>query len=395
MSGRSLNQIFAGILVGIFSLLPYLIRRYRRRVISASPSSSVCPSPSDSFHQTPPNKQRPLSKPNLPPPPSQYLNPNDVRGSPQLNLDQVEILLHNVSHTDMVLSIPDSLYQGAGESIIARPKFSCFREISTKIETKIRDIKLEHLSTIKHPVYARDTDALYRIIRSLTTEQELDVGFDLQNLNVVIDRTEQLRFRQNDRDKMSNPDQSSPTLSAVYFPLLSMLIPKWLTEVDSRGKGESRKIVFLVSGQGTPRDETARVQDNSTETTARVMEIFLKKVYPSLEVIQITSPSSNLFRYADNIVFVKQTLKPKLDEIRNALAAKIGERWLENLHVTMSFADGSSARISAISAAIRSYRLFLISLASLISEDRPTCTSGNSKHSGMKPRYLFPIQIYL
>jgi hypothetical protein len=351
----SLNQLFAGILVGIFSLFPFLIRRHRLRSIS-TPSASH--PPSNSSHQTPPRKQRPLPKSILTQSPSQSPHQNGIHVTPQLDPDQVEILLHNVSHTDMVLSIPDSLYQGVGESIIARPKFSCFREISSKIENKIRDLKLENLSTIKHPVYARDgdTDALYRIIRNFTTEQELDVGFDLQNHNVVIDRIEQLRFRQNDREKMSNPDQSSPTLSAVYFPLLSMLIPKWLTEVDSRGKGGSRKIVFLVSGQGSPRDDTARVQDNSTETTAMVMEMFLKKVYPSLEVIQITSPAINLFRYADNIVFVKSILKPKLDAIRNVLAAKIGSRWLENLHVTMSFADGSSARISAISAAIRSYR---------------------------------------
>jgi hypothetical protein len=354
---ESLSQLFAGILVGIFSLFPYLIRRHRQKAITPPSAHSPCPPTLDSL-RTPVRKQRcPLPKPLLTQSPSESPNQKDSLENPRYDPDQVEILLHNVSHTDMVLSIPNSLYQGAGESIIARPKFSCFREISTKIENKIRDVKLENLLTIKHPVYAReDTNALHQIIRNLTTEQELDVGFDLQNHKVVIDRIEQLRFRQNDREKMSNSDQSSPTLSAVYFPLLSLLIPKWLTEVDSRGKGGSRKIVFLISGQGTPRDHTARVQDNSTETTAIVMEMFLKKVYPSLEVIQIPSPTINLFRYADNIAFVKRNLKPKLDEIRNELAAKIGGRWLENLHVTMSFADGSSARISAISASIRSYR---------------------------------------
>lgn len=285
------------------------------------------------------------------------LNNNNNNNINKLNssLDQIEILIHNVSHTDMVMSIFDSY--GLDKSIIARPKFSCFREISSKIESCIREVTLEDLKTIKHPVYSRETNARHPIIRSSNTNQQLDVGFDLLNHQVFIDNIEQLRFRQNDRDKTSQRESSSTIkLSAVYFPLLSMLIPKWLNEVETRGKSNSRKIVFLVSGQGTPRDESARIQDNSTEITAIIMEMFLKKVYPNLEVIQVPSPTINLFRYADNIVFVKRILKPKLDKIRNDLAAKIGAKWLENFHVTISFADGSSARISAISAAIRSYR---------------------------------------
>jgi hypothetical protein len=349
-----MDRFFAGILIGLFSLFPYFIRRNASKIQKTlPPPAPVPPLPNP---KTPERKQTKSLK-------QCYQSPAESPSTSTLetrkDLDQVEILLHNVSHTDMVLSVLNSALVNSdnrGENIIARPKFSWFREISTKIENKIRDVKLENLATIKHSAYSRDSNSLHRIIRSFTTNQELDVGFDLQNHGVVIDRIEQLRFRQNDRDKMSNED-SSATLSAVYFPLLSMLIPKWLTEVDSRGKGRSRKIVFLVSGQGTPRDETARVQDNSTEITAMVMEMFLKKVYPSLEVVQVPSPTINLFRYADNIVFVKRMLKPKLDAIRNDLAAKIGGRWLENLHVTMSFADGSSARISAISASIRSYRL--------------------------------------
>ena len=299
-----------------------------------------------------------------PPPPPPSFSPFSSSSS-----DQIEILLHNVSHTDMVMSIKnnndnknnknsnDNNDEESDESIIARPKFSCFREISSKIESSIREVKLEDLSTIRHPVYSRETNARHPIIRSSINSQYLDVGFNLLDHSVVIENIEQLRFRQKDREKISKQNNlSTIDLSAVYFPLLSMLIPKWLNEVDTRGKSESRKIVFLVSGQGTPRDESARIQDNSTEITAIIMEMFLKKVYPTLEVIQVPSPTINLFRYADNIIFVKRILKPKLDAIRNELAAIIGAKWLENLHLTMSFADGSSARTSAINAAIRSYR---------------------------------------
>ena len=47
---------------------------------------------------------------------------------------------------------------------------------------------------------------------------------------------------------------------------------------------------------------------------------------------------------------------PMIDEHRNNLARRHGSKWREMLHVTMSFADGSSARINAINAALRIYR---------------------------------------
>jgi hypothetical protein len=72
-------------------------------------------------------------------------------------------------------------------------------------------------------------------------------------------------------------------LHAVYFPLLAVVIPKWLEEITA-GDSRGRKILFLISGQGTPRDESARVQDNSTEITAKLMKLFLQKEYPMIEV---------------------------------------------------------------------------------------------------------------
>ena len=65
---------------------------------------------------------------------------------------------------------------------------------------------------------------------------------------------------------------------------------------------------------------------------------------------------TNLFRYDENIVFVRQVLMPHIEAIRNDLAASSGAQWSSLLRVTMSFADGSSARINAINAALRIYR---------------------------------------
>ena len=64
----------------------------------------------------------------------------------------------------------------------------------------------------------------------------------------------------------------------------------------------------------------------------------------------------NLFRYDANILFVRNSLLPRVDGIRNVMAKAQGGDWVKNLRLTISFADGSSARISAINAALRHYR---------------------------------------
>jgi hypothetical protein len=66
--------------------------------------------------------------------------------------------------------------------------------------------------------------------------------------------------------------------------------------------------------------------------------------------------AENLFRYDANIAFVRNCLLPRIECIRNELAVQQGAKWIENLRLAISFADGSSARISAINAALRPYR---------------------------------------
>lgn len=58
-------------------------------------------------------------------------------------------------------------------------------------------------------------------------------------------------------------------ITGVYFPLLSVLMPKWLEQLDGNGDGAdaSQKTVLLVSGVGQPRNEEHRLEDNSTEVS--------------------------------------------------------------------------------------------------------------------------------
>ncbi len=102
-------------------------------------------------------------------------------------------------------------------------------------------------------------------------------------------------------------------------------------------------------------DQTANEADNSTEYTAKLIELFLKLAYPTLEV-KLEHSDNNLFRYDQNILFVKYQLIPRIHDLRDELADKYGGKWKDLLRITLSFADGTSARISAINASLRLYR---------------------------------------
>lgn len=55
-------------------------------------------------------------------------------------------------------------------------------------------------------------------------------------------------------------------ITGVYFPLLSVLMPKWMEQLAGNGDdADSSKTVLLVSGVGQPRNEAHRLEDNSTE----------------------------------------------------------------------------------------------------------------------------------
>jgi len=161
----------------------------------------------------------------------------------------VEILLHNLSHSDLVLECtPDC---GESKPIMARPKFSHFRGISEQIWS----------STISHTdnSTSRELGVSYMKPYSRTQKDYLDyqvpIGISLDKLQPVIvdDLLSSLRFRSNDYLKLlENKDTNSCTINSVHFPLIALLIPKWLANIDDSGKMK-KKVVVLVSGRGTPR----------------------------------------------------------------------------------------------------------------------------------------------
>lgn len=144
-------------------------------------------------------------------------------------------------------------------------------------------------------------------------------------------------------------------VSYIYFPLFSVLLRQWTHTIHDHAHDDFRKVIVLVSGRGEPIDSKAQDLDNSTEFTGKLIQLFIQQLQPEIEVHLLHS-TTNLFRYDANIAFVKQELLPKIIELREELLDEDEPKWKDKLKLTLSFADGSTARISAINASLKHFR---------------------------------------
>lgn len=278
----------------------------------------------------------------------------ESNSSPYVNLsaepleeDGVEILLHNVSHSDLVLSLND--LSRTIESVVARPKFYAFHEVGQTLNAAI---SLEgKLNLVEAPLLLSSSSG------AQADAPNVPIGFDITEVDCSLG-TAGFRFRREDNELRGRGAERC-RVDKVYFPLIAVLLPKWLRLCATRAE-RPRRVIYLISGVGTANDEkleSEHPQANSTKHTGLLIKRFIEVAYPNIEVVCVHDENSNLFRYDANIVFVKKTLmKTNIDPIRNNLAEKHGDRWSDMLRLTMSFADGSSARIISINSALRGYR---------------------------------------
>ena len=308
----------------------------------------------------------------------------------------LEILVHNVSHTALVMGLssgdgngdvvsrPSS--EGATDDattrsdegvvdgcdkryIIFRPRFSAFDmftrrvlcELRGQIESSTSSSSSEgggvvhsgdtssscrhplHRKVISYPRYERSgKKARYTLVTPRPGDRYmLPVGFDLERIdginNTTIDPIEMqsLRLRGRDIGKVdrhllgdtprrldvrrrrrtredSIHDDESPhdhssagretlRINAAFFPLLAILLPRWLGKIADKFGGTRdetmlvaappqtpnvKKVVVLVSGVGTPRNWTHSMTGNSTQTCAEIMELFIHVLYPDITVVR-------------------------------------------------------------------------------------------------------------
>lgn len=250
--------------------------------------------------------------------------------------------MHNLSHSDLVLGVSTGAEGGRN---VARPKFSCFKQISEAIYAEIKRNDDNQLAAFQ---------PYSRIGGHYCPEDPMipavPAGYDLKHSAVRLEDASSLRFRSDDMSAF--PFHQGVLLTAVYFPLIATLLPKWIKATAQQGI--VKRLVVLVSGRGQPQDERADHADNSTKYTAKLIAHFIKRAY-GMEV-ELVHSQTNLFRYDENIVFVKRELLPAINKHRDQLVEQYGAAWREHMRITLSFADGSTARISAINASLRHFR---------------------------------------
>lgn len=396
----------------------------------------------------------------IPSPTSASSNQTQIPIAPKQKQQRyLEMLVHNVSHTDLILGIglrkkahgdmnalmtprksereqmsaeDDKGYVVAGGSdhatiadpnekyALCRPRFSAFDLFTRRVLDSLRSQTLlgedSHgalrESVVSFPRYERsDSSSRYNLVTPRVKNREdrmLPVGFDLGSdeegmLAVKADEMPSLRVRGRDVAKVGTvlhgkatevdddstgaaegvpPSADVPSdvsINGVFFPLLSILLRRWHADIADKydtnasaaGSGDCRqvkKVLILVSGVGSPRNWTHSITGNSTQACAELQEIFIKVMYPDVTVVRIHS-DTNIFRYDENIAFVKEDLMPCVNAYRDAHARDLpypdevqpvqltprefDPDWKQSFSVSLSFADGSPARTHAIQTSLR------------------------------------------
>jgi hypothetical protein len=297
----------------------------------------------------------------------------------------IELMVHNVSHTDLVLSLdaPPASSSYVDLFCLCRPRFSAFDFYSKKV-ANVMTI-LDSSALVRFPRYERsDATRRYQIKPEPNQNaQQPPIGFampDDQSLHVTTEELNDLRVRGRDASRLTNI--TATKLNAVLFPLLATLMPQWQASIRQKYDNHTlpKQVLILVSGVGTPRNWTHSITGNSTQVCAQLMQHYLQTLYPHLVVVQIHS-ETNIFRYDENISFVQNELMPCIQSYRDAHAKGLpypDEKassmnsptisssdmekisfmadWKKSFKITLSFADGSPARNHAIQAALRPYR---------------------------------------
>ncbi|KAJ8601837.1 hypothetical protein CTAYLR_009053 [Chrysophaeum taylorii] len=251
----------------------------------------------------------------------------------------IDVLVHNVSHSDVVISFGTPPNNNE-DAVLARPRFGTYSETCEELFAASSDrlafARRERRDSSKpeYPVVVRgdeDTEAAGLALDAAPWPAETI--------------REHLKVRRCD---MNFPDRHlSPR--CVFFPILAIVLRAWLDDVVA---GDER-IVVLVTGTGTPRDESLERRGNSTEAAGKLAAKFIELLDDRIRVRHIHS-ETNVFRYDENISFVRHELEPAIASLR---AASLGDDdWSSRFRLSASFGDGAPARVSTIHRSLRPYK---------------------------------------
>ena len=276
----------------------------------------------------------------------------------------VELLVHNISHSDLILQLrlDDKQYK-------ARPMFNQFMPVALSILGHMDDMAaigaesglIECVSKyqVKYPI-GLDLEAGPTQGAKIVADAAAGGGQEAKDIAIPWERFHLKGFRRHDGAYPELPQTADPLVVGAIMPHIAVVIPEWLRVLKRKalheppGQPPPRKVLVLVSGAGQPRDSKTNPTHNSTEGTAQIMKRFVQQAYPDIEVVTIASKGS-VFRYDDNVNFVKEKVLPVVEAERTRAVELHGDTWKRNLNVTLTLADGAPARISALNASLRAY----------------------------------------
>ena len=95
----------------------------------------------------------------------------------------------------------------------------------------------------------------------------LPVGYDLSTRKIPVEDIEGFNVRKVDQAKKWRKAGTKLYINGVYFPLLSMLLPKWELTIRDHQSELSNRLVYFVTGKGIPRNRDHAMSGNSPEAT--------------------------------------------------------------------------------------------------------------------------------
>ena len=116
-----------------------------------------------------------------------------------------------------------------------------------------------------------------------------------------------------------------PQITAVYFPLLALVLLGWQRRRD-HGQRSASPMLCLISGSGQPNNADHNPHGNSTAGVALLMAEWLQVVSPEVRVQQVSSGES-IFRFDENVGFVNGTLVPIIAKELTALVPVRRNMW--------------------------------------------------------------------
>ncbi len=286
--------------------------------------------------------------------------PSEPSASSSSSGKVVDILLHNLSYSDMVFGLEDDV------NTLGRPKENVHGTISKLLLNNINETTdIEYVKLLDKHVHSTSI-----LSSNIDVENEkVACGYNLKESSVSSNHENiifQKRIDINCDDSTIKEDNASKVHKIVklYFPLISCLLPRWVEDRDVMNQETREKILILVSGVRSSLDNKVVMNDSSTKPSAFIIKTFINRVYPDIKV-EIIHSNSDWSRYDENIFFVRIHILERLNFQRNKLAFET-EDWKDHLRITMSIADGSTARLGAIRAVLRNFRPWYLHFSNLV-----------------------------